>query len=212
MHASDSATERAFQHVRAGVLDQTYPSGSLLTEGEVAAAVGVSRTPVREALLRLEAQGLLRLYPKRGALVLPVSAREMDDVFEARELVEGFAARKVWKTRKAVLPQLDDLLAAMAAARTRGDASALSGADRDFHAAIVRAAGNDVLVRLYDGLRDRQTCMGVAAAGLSPGWMDRAVAEHTAIVAALRTGTPASLRSLVQEHISGARTHLRGDR
>ncbi len=212
MDASHSATERAFQHVRARVLDQTYSPGSLLTEGEIATAVGVSRTPVREALLRLEAQGLLRLYPKRGALVLPVSAGEMDDVFEARELVEGFAARKAWKLRETVLPQLDELLAAMTTAQARGDAVALSGADRDFHAAIVRAAGNQVLIRLYDGLRDRQTSMGIAAAGLSPKWMERAVSEHTAIVAALRSGTAASLRSLVQEHVAGARAHLRADR
>jgi len=67
-----SATERVYGHTKSRVLDGTFPGGSLITEGEISEAVGVSRTPVREAFLRLQAEGLLRLYPKRGALVVPV--------------------------------------------------------------------------------------------------------------------------------------------
>ncbi len=74
-----------------GVLDRRYEGGTLLTEGELAEAVGVSRTPVREALLRLEVEGLIKLYPKKGALVLPVSAQEIADVVETRLLVEEHA-------------------------------------------------------------------------------------------------------------------------
>ena len=90
-----SATERAYRHTRDGVLDGTYPAGSLITEGDVSEAVGVSRTPVREAFLRLQAEGWLRLYPKRGALVVPVSSAEIDDVIETRAMVERFAVEKV---------------------------------------------------------------------------------------------------------------------
>src|SRR3954466_12275201 len=89
-----TATSRAYDHLKQAILDRAYPGGALLSEGEVAAQVGVSRTPVREALLRLEAEGLVRLYPKRGALVLPVSPKEISDVLETRELVETFAAGK----------------------------------------------------------------------------------------------------------------------
>src|SRR6185437_11934747 len=64
------AAERVYAYVKAAILDRTYPGGELLTEGELATAVGVSRTPVREALLRLEESGLVKLYPKKGALVL----------------------------------------------------------------------------------------------------------------------------------------------
>ena len=67
----------------------------MLSEGQIALAVGVSRTPVREALLRLEAEGVLRLLPKRGALVLPVTTEQMLDLIEARRLIETFAVRKV---------------------------------------------------------------------------------------------------------------------
>src|SRR4051794_14668143 len=88
------AAERVYSHVKQAVLDRSFEGGSLLTEGELAEAVGVSRTPVREALLRLEAEGLLRLYPKKGALVLPVSAQEITDVVETRLLVEEHAVRR----------------------------------------------------------------------------------------------------------------------
>ena len=70
------ATDRAYAHVKTGLLDGTYPDGHLLSEGEVAAALQMSRTPVREAFLRLQAEGFLRLYPKRGALVVPVTPTE----------------------------------------------------------------------------------------------------------------------------------------
>src|SRR3954454_11525326 len=83
-----TATSRAYDHLKQAILDRAYPGGALLSEGEGAAQVGVSRTPVREALLRLESEGLVRLYPKRGALVLPVSPQEISDVLETRELVE----------------------------------------------------------------------------------------------------------------------------
>ncbi|NED81777.1 GntR family transcriptional regulator, partial [Streptomyces sp. SID11233] len=83
--------------------DRSYAGGTLLTEGEVADEVGVSRTPVREAMLRLEVEGLLKLYPKKGVLVLPVSAQEIEDVVETRLLVEQHAARKAVPASPALL-------------------------------------------------------------------------------------------------------------
>src|SRR5680860_948417 len=82
-----SASARAYAHVKGGILDGTNAGGQFFTEGEVAEAIGVSRTPVREALLRLEVEGLVRLYPKKGAMVVPVSAQEAQDVVEARAAV-----------------------------------------------------------------------------------------------------------------------------
>ena len=70
-----SASDRAYAYVKSGILDGTHTGGQFFTEGEVAEAVGVSRTPVREALLRLEVEGLVRLYPKKGAMIVPVSAQ-----------------------------------------------------------------------------------------------------------------------------------------
>src|SRR5918999_2571009 len=90
-----TANDRAYAFTKSRVLDSTFAGGELITEGEVADALGMSRTPVREAFLRLEGEGLLRLYPKRGALVVPVSVGEVEAVMETRMLVERYALDKV---------------------------------------------------------------------------------------------------------------------
>src|SRR2546429_7245400 len=96
-----SAGTRVYQRLKGAILERIHADGALLSETEIAAAVGVSRTPVREALLRLESEGLVALYPKRGVLVLPVSAQEIDDVIDARRLVEVHAAGRAWVRRGA---------------------------------------------------------------------------------------------------------------
>lgn len=209
---SPPAAERAYAHVKRAVLEREYEGGTLLTEGELADAVGVSRTPVREALLRLQAEGLVRLYPKRGALVLPVSAAELDDVVEARALVESYTARRALAQRDALVDTLAGHLDDMRAQRDAGDPRALMEADRAFHAAVVDAAGNSVLTRLYDSLRDRQRCTGVAAMRHTPAWMDEVVDEHAAILEALRAGDDDRFTALVDAHVESVGARLRSVR
>src|ERR671922_2199479 len=151
-----SATERAYGHTKARVLDGTYPGGSLITEGEISEAVGVSRTPVREAFLRLQAEGLLRLYPKRGALVVPVSPGEINDVMETRGMIERFAVEKVIASggHKEVGTRLREALGQQR--RLRKSPESFNEADREFHGLLVAATGNQVITDLYAALRDRQ--------------------------------------------------------
>jgi DNA-binding GntR family transcriptional regulator len=205
-----SATTRVYHHLKRAILEQLHPGGTLLTEAEIAEAVGVSRTPVREALLRLESEGLVALYPKRGALVLPVSAQEINEVIEARLLIEGHAATKIWPRRAELAPTLDPLLAAMLAAHDAADVHAFIEADRAFHAAVVAAAGNSILADVYHRLRDRQMRMGVAAMRISPDRMARALADHTELLAALRADSPQQWTHLVAEHVATAAAQLRG--
>src|SRR5919198_6098144 len=89
-----TAAQRAYDYVKARLLDGRFPGGTLLSENELAQRLGVSRTPVRQAFVQLEAEELLELYPKRGALVVPISPREADDVLEARLLLEVHFARR----------------------------------------------------------------------------------------------------------------------
>jgi DNA-binding GntR family transcriptional regulator len=206
------AAERVYRHVRQAVLERRVDVGALLTEGQIAEEVGVSRTPVREGLLRLEAQGLIRLYPKRGALVLPISGREADDVFEARELIETFAASKVWPRRAHLVERLEPVLARMREYRAAEDVPALMAADREFHAVIVEEAGNAVLAKLYGSLRDRQMLMGVTALRVDSDRMDRAVDEHAEMLAVLRTDDARQFRRLVHRHVTNAAEHLRAAR
>lgn len=204
-----TATDRAYAHTKARLLDGTYPGGELITEGDVSAAVGVSRTPVREAFLRLQAEGLLRLYPKRGALVVPVSAREVDDVMETRALLERFAVEKVIGagTHREIAGRLNDTLARQR--RLRKSPEMFTETDREFHGLLVAATGNQVLIDLYASLRDRQLRMGVAALVRDPGRIEQVLDEHAELAAAIGAGDREAALGLVARHLHGTEVALR---
>ncbi|WP_203633715.1 GntR family transcriptional regulator [Streptomyces sp. SID10815] len=205
------AADRVYTHVKQAVLDRRYEGGTLLTEGELAEAVGVSRTPVREALLRLEVEGLLKLYPKKGALVLPVSAQEIADVVETRRLVEGHAVRKAVPAPAGLLRRLAELLEQQKRQAAAGDLAAAAVTDRCFHAEIVRSGGNEILSRLYDQLRDRQLRMGVAVMHSHPDRIAKTLAEHEAILTALREGDAEAAVDIVHGHVSWFSHLARGE-
>ncbi|MFI6277480.1 GntR family transcriptional regulator [Streptomyces sp. NPDC050988] len=205
------AAERVYAHVKQAVLERRYEGGTLLTEGELADAVGVSRTPVREALLKLEVEGLIRLYPKKGALVLPVSAQEIADVVETRQLVEEHAIRKAVPASPALIERLTELLAKQKEQAAAGDLSGAAVTDRCFHAEIVRSGGNQILSRLYDQLRDRQLRMGVAVMHAHPDRITKTLVEHQEILDALRSGDAEAAVALVHRHVSWFSNLARGD-
>ncbi len=214
--AGTPATDRAYEHVKRAILDRTFAGGELLSEGELATHVGCSRTPVREALLRLETEDLVRLYPKKGALVLPVSPREIDDVLETRELIETHAVSRVQPASDQLAAELAEQVSAMREYAATGDPGAFVRVDREFHRSIVAASGNEILTRLYDSLRDRQLRMGEAAMSAAPARMERTVDEHAAILDALRQpeggggeDTTERARTAVRTHLGTASEHLR---
>ncbi|MDX2295223.1 MULTISPECIES: GntR family transcriptional regulator [Streptomyces] len=205
------AAERVYSHVKRAVLDRRYEGGTLLTEGELAQAVGVSRTPVREALLKLEMEGLLKLYPKKGALVLAVSAQEIADVVETRLLVEEFAVRKAVPAPPALLTRLEELLEEQQRQAGEGDLGEVAVTDRCFHAEIVRHAGNQILARLYDQLRDRQLRMGVAVMQAHPDRVAQNIAEHAEILDRLRAGDAEGAAAAVRRHLGRVGSLVRGE-
>ena len=167
-----SAKERAYRDTKARILDGSLPGGDLITEGQVADALAMSRTPVREAFLRLEAEGLLRLFPKRGALVVAVSPSEVEAVLEARELVEGHALTKLCGSpeadRSVVADALNEVLDIQRAALAAEDEPAFAEADRRFHITLVESARNMILLELYASLRDRQLRMNLGSLDRGP--------------------------------------------
>ncbi|WP_405693476.1 GntR family transcriptional regulator [Streptomyces sp. NBC_01185] len=205
------AAERVYTHIKEAVLDRRYEGGTLLTEGDLAEAVGVSRTPVREALLRLEVEGLIKLYPKKGALVLAVSAQEISDVVETRLLVEEFAARKAVPASAQLIARLEQLLEEQRELAEAGDLAAVSVKDRCFHAEIVKNAGNEILSRLYDQLRDRQLRMGVAVMEAHPGRIAANITEHGELLDAIRAGDADEAAQVVRRHVSRVKVLVRGD-
>jgi len=212
--ASGSAAARVYAHVKERLLDGTFPGGALLSENELSQKLGLSRTPVRQAFVQLEAEGLLELYPKRGALVVPVAASEIEDVFEARMLVEEHCARRAANAGARLAADLEPLIAEQERALAEGapGMAAFASADRRFHRAIVHAAGNAILTRLYDALRDRQQRIAAVSLARNPGDAARFVADHRAIAEALESGEGDTACERVSAHLKAAREVARGAR
>jgi DNA-binding GntR family transcriptional regulator len=198
-----SAAERAYEYVKSRLLDGRFPGGTLLSENDIATRLGVSRTPVRQAFVQLEAEELLELYPKRGALVVPISASEADDVLEARMLIEQHAIQRV-DPHAGLLGELRDAIAEQETTLDGGGAKEFGFADRRFHVAIVEAAGNAILTRQYEQLRDRHQRIAATAVASDPARLPRFIAEHREIVAALERGDSDAAAELMGAHLQAA--------
>ena len=210
-----SAAARVYAHVKQRLLDGSFPGGALLSENELSQQLGLSRTPVRQAFVQLEAEGLLELYPKRGALVVPVAASEIEDVFEARLLVEEHCARRAATAGGRMLAmELEEAIAEQERAIGMGEGgmSEFAKSDRRFHRAIVHAAGNAILTRLYDALRDRQQRIAAVSLARNPGDAQRFLAEHRGIAEALGRADAAEACERVSAHLRSARETARGTR
>jgi DNA-binding GntR family transcriptional regulator len=205
-----SAASRAYAFVKQQIISGDYAGGTLISEGEVAAAVEVSRTPIREAFLRLEAEGLLRLYPKRGALVVPVSSSEIRDVLDARLAVEQHAARRVIEAgrHRELAGQLRAILALHADPGGSPDARHFTDVDQQFHYALVNAAGNALLIGFYQTLRDRQLRMGIAALLHDPGRYDAILTEHATLADLMAAGDIEAVAGTLASHIAATRATL----
>jgi DNA-binding GntR family transcriptional regulator len=198
-----SAAARAYRYVKERLLDGRYPGGVLLSENELARELGISRTPVRQAFVQLETEELLDMYPRRGALVRPVSMSEAEDVLEARLLIETHCVRRVAAQGPALAAVLLEAIAGQE--RTLADGGAgFTVADREFHHAIVAANHNAILVRQYDALRDRQQRITATLVARDPARVAQFIAEHREIAGAIERRDADQAVTLVDAHLRRA--------
>ena len=197
---TEGAQDVVYRWLKQHVLTLPRHEGTFLTEAEVCRAMGMSRTPVREALLRLESDGLLQIVPKKGAYVRPITEAEVESVMQAHGLVEDWCARQAALLGQSLSPELERLMT-----RQKELQQAPVGfieCDREFHRTIVRAAGNPILASFYEGLRDRQLRMGLYAIAASEERTGNVLAEHAAIVKALRSADPERAAAAMARHLS----------
>ncbi|WP_112321490.1 GntR family transcriptional regulator [Oceanibium sediminis] len=150
-------TQWAYAELKARVMDNRLRAGQSYLEQSLAEELGVSRTPLREAALRLEAEGFVTIRPRLGILVRPISAEDMADVYDILTALEPFAARMLAE-RALSAEELEQLIAPveqMDACLARGDLAAWAVADRAFHAALIGLAGNPRLDRIIATLWDQ---------------------------------------------------------
>jgi DNA-binding GntR family transcriptional regulator len=208
--AEQPAADRAYTLTKELVLSGVLPGGHLFSEGDIAGRLGMSRTPVREAFLRLQAEELLQLIPKRGAVVVPVPPGEAEDVLDAREAVETAAVARLLRRPDLVPDAVAALRAALAVQREHAAAGDLHGfaeADEAFHRTIVAAGRNALTVRFYTTLADRQRRMSIHALGPAPEQLPVVLREHDELIADIEAGDGAGFAAALRGHLD--RTHRR---
>jgi DNA-binding GntR family transcriptional regulator len=200
--------ERVYRHLRSEIVSNQIPPGAVLQEVPLAASLGVSRGPIREALGALAAEGLVTITPRRGAVVTTLAKRDFLEAYQVREALEALAARLAVPAITAV--ELDAMSAAIAAMETAardGDLSAFFDANTAFHEALVTASRNRKLIEIHRRLISQMGPYRRPSARLR-GSLDRSVAEHRRILDAVRARDVERATALVLEHVQVPQRHL----
>ncbi|MCF8479321.1 MAG: GntR family transcriptional regulator [Rhodospirillum sp.] len=206
--ATARAADVAYARIRDGILQSHWVASAHLREQELADMTGVSRTPVREALRRLAADGLVTLVPNLGARVNEWSDRDLDEIFNLRAMLEGsaveLAASRVSGEQLAALEDLCDRMDALVASFPDFDDKALSLCNDRFHGLLLEASGNGRLKVLIRQMVEMPRVLRTFAR-YSERDLRRGMAHHREIVEALTLGDGAWAASVMHSHVRAAR-------
>lgn len=184
-----SLVEQAYQAIRVRILDNVFPPGYRALENELALALGISRTPVREALIRLQKEGLVEVVPRHGMRVLPVSPTDMAEIYAVLSALESAAVELV-ASRGPAEAELRPLLQAtrdMDRALEADDLDGWAAADERFHRTLTELAGNRMLKETAENFWDRAHRARMVTLRLRPKPVN-STQEHTQLVDRLRAG------------------------
>ncbi|MCS5716144.1 GntR family transcriptional regulator [Herbiconiux sp. CPCC 205716] len=199
-----SRTSHVLEILKNAILNGQLSPGEALVESELAGRLGVSKTPVREALKTLEGTGLVVIRPYSGATVRVFSDDDAVAIYDMRLLLEPEAVRRSVASG-ADLTEASDALARAAAAESGSERSL---ANRAFHRSLYRHSGNPLLLQTLDGLRDQIALISAGSWARSASWQHEAE-EHARMLDAARAGDADGTARLVHEHIADfARRHI----
>ncbi|ACX53173.1 transcriptional regulator, GntR family [Ammonifex degensii KC4] len=197
-----------FESLREAIIKGILKPGERLMELQLAEELGVSRTPVREALRKLELEGLVVMLPRRGAYVAGLSAKDIADIFEVRAALEalaaGLAAERITEEE---LEALERSLVELAEVMETNDLEAIVSLDTRFHEIIYRASRNDRLVQIISNLQDQIHRFRLTTLS-RPGRTRETIEEHKKIVEAISERQAELAAQLAREHIENAESNL----
>ncbi len=201
IRADRSLTDQIRDSIREAIIDGQLAPGSLHSVQALADVFEVSRTPVREALIDLAGQDMVRFERNRGVRILQTSIHGLEEILTMRLLLEVPATHRATEQMDATTKRgLDRELAAMTAAAEADDEAALMAHDRRFHQLIHEASGNRRLADYVDTLRDLILMRGASTAGRSRELAD-IVAEHAAILEEVSAGHPERAAAAMKRHL-----------
>ncbi len=200
--ARPSLAESAYAALKASILEGLLPPGHEAVEQVIADQLGMSRTPVHEAVLRLQHEGFLRVLPRRGVRVLPIDPDDLRQTYEVLIALEGAAAALLaarGTAAGATLGTMREATSAMEAALARGDRAGWAASDDRFHRALLAGCGNPKLARLAETATDQAQRARSATAARRPA-PETSAREHVAILSALAEGDAEGARAAVAAH------------
>lgn len=196
-----SLVDEAYRAIRQRILDNVYPPGHRALELELAGQLGISRTPLREALLRLRNEGLVEIVPRHGVRVMPVSANDMKEIYEILTALESMAAELAAKRRptQTEVEPLERASRDMARALKANDLDAWAEADERFHRTLIELSGNRLLMQAVLNFWDRSHRARMFTLRLRPKPAN-STKEHRALVERIRDGDAQGAYAVTRDH------------
>ena len=206
-----SLVDAAYQALKTAIRDNVFPPGHQAAEPEIARQLGMSRTPVHEAIIRLQEEGLVQVLPRRGILICPISADDMREIYDLLIAVEGMAAALLAGLPGDAAPSavrvLEQATDAMEEALASGKLHDWAAADERFHELLTERCGNRRLARVAAMVRDQSHRARLFTLHLRPLPAASAV-EHRKITDAVRAGAAAAAEAAARAHRIRARDAL----
>lgn len=205
--AVDRLGDTVYERIREQIFSGELPAGTRLSVPALAARLHVSRSPVRDAVLRLTQEGIAREEPRRGAVVARITASDLAALYEVREVLEGLATRlAVENAGRRLVDALADVLARHEQAVRDSNLDGHFEADTTFHRLIREASGNPEVCHMLDRIGSKvRLAMRTTSVTAGPKY---AVRDHRKILAAIRKGDPGHAETVARAHIARLRTAL----
>ena len=208
---SGSLRSRVFATLEQAIINGEYQAGDTLNELKLSQVLGVSRTPIREALMQLSLEGLVEITQNKGAVVVGISLQDIEDIYAIRLHLEGFAAELATKNMSdediAMLEETVDLQEFYG---SKDDTEQIRKLDATFHNAIYEATGNRSLCSLLTSFHN-QIQRGRGLSLKVSGRSDKSIEEHHKIKDAIKARDAALANKLMTEHIANALNNFRAE-
>ncbi|WP_144440285.1 GntR family transcriptional regulator [Limnochorda pilosa] len=195
-------TEQAYHLLRQEILSRRLRAGDRLVERTLGDRYRLSKTPIREAIARLERDGLVVIVPSQGAVVRRLALGEVKDLLECRQALDAFAARRAAeRIQREDVVELEQMLVAAERERVNGSPERYREHDAAFHARIREMASNATLLRVMESLESQVRLVMTSTTGL-PGRVGASMEEHRRILEALRAKDPDAAALAASEHVA----------
>ena len=198
---SPNLRDRVYEILKKSIVFQEIPPGEKIDEEAIAKQLGVSRTPIRETLCRLENEGIVRVIPRRGAFVVKHSREKITEILMVREVLEGFAARlAVDHVDGKLTEKMKSLFSQFSGSDIREQSKDYTQADLEFHNLIIKASRNNLLINIMSTLNDHIQMLRIQTVS-HEGRMEQSLVEHFKIIQAMEQKDHSSAEYLMREHI-----------